>query len=155
MTRPPAAIIGIRPAVNAKCPRWLVPNCISNPSAVLPSGVIMTPALLIRRSIRRPTSTMSDAVPLMLDRHARSMSLPSNSASGTSLRRVSRAASIFSELRPVIVTDAPTDAKALAVSMPNPPVAPVMIACLPSSRIPSSTSLVVDTLLNVMSVSPL
>src|SRR5436305_1502115 len=34
--------------VNAKWPRWLVPNCSSKPSAVRPAGTIMIPALLTR-----------------------------------------------------------------------------------------------------------
>ena len=38
--------------VKAKWPRWLVPNCISNPSAVSCFGVHITPALLISRSMR-------------------------------------------------------------------------------------------------------
>src|SRR5713101_5624787 len=33
--------------VRAKCPRWLVPNCSSNPSRVACLGVSITPALLI------------------------------------------------------------------------------------------------------------
>ena len=40
-----------RRLVSAKWPRWLVPNCSSKPSAVATSGGIMTPALLISRSI--------------------------------------------------------------------------------------------------------
>ncbi len=38
--------------VNAKCPRWFVPNCSSNPSCVVRRGVYITPALSISRSMR-------------------------------------------------------------------------------------------------------
>jgi hypothetical protein len=39
---------GIKSSVRRKCPRWLVPNCISNPSSVRQFGHIMTPALLTK-----------------------------------------------------------------------------------------------------------
>jgi hypothetical protein len=51
-TRPSVrpSIVSIRRPVSAKWPRWLVPNCSSNPSAVWRRGVAITPALLISRS---------------------------------------------------------------------------------------------------------
>src|SRR5664279_2215936 len=39
-------------AVHAKCPRWLVPICSSNPSAVVRLGGAMMPALFTKMSIR-------------------------------------------------------------------------------------------------------
>jgi len=36
------------PTVKARCPRWLIPNCCSNPFGVRPQGVAMTPALFTR-----------------------------------------------------------------------------------------------------------
>ena len=37
---------------STKWPRWLVPNCVSKPSAVVPCGQAMTPALAISTSRR-------------------------------------------------------------------------------------------------------
>ncbi|COY15034.1 Uncharacterised protein [Mycobacterium tuberculosis] len=53
-TREPAtgSSRSINRPVNAKWPKWLVPNCISKPSAVVCRGVYITPALLISRSMR-------------------------------------------------------------------------------------------------------
>ena len=48
---PDARRVSSSRVVNTKCPRWLVPNCISNPSVVRANGHAITPALLIRRSI--------------------------------------------------------------------------------------------------------
>ena len=42
---------------STKWPRWLVPNWVSNPSAVLPNGQAMTPALAMTRSNGLPLST--------------------------------------------------------------------------------------------------
>ena len=54
---PPARSSGSRPSVRAKWPRWLVPNWSSKPSLVTwRSGGVMTPALLIRMSIGRPSA---------------------------------------------------------------------------------------------------
>lgn len=49
-------ILGNSNNVKRNGPRWLVPNCVSNPSTVLPWGVIITPALLISKSILRSVS---------------------------------------------------------------------------------------------------
>jgi hypothetical protein len=38
-------------AVNAQCPRWSTPSCISNPSTVRRCGIAITPALFTRTSI--------------------------------------------------------------------------------------------------------
>ena len=53
MRAPGAAFFskGITKLVRRKWPKWLVPICISNPSSVLVSGQVITPALLIRMSI--------------------------------------------------------------------------------------------------------
>ena len=48
----PPASRGRRRFTSRKCPRWFVPNCVSNPSAVRPSGVAMTPALAMITSRR-------------------------------------------------------------------------------------------------------
>ena len=47
---PAWASAGSRPRVRAMWPRWLVPSCISNPSAVSRRGMAITPALLTSRS---------------------------------------------------------------------------------------------------------
>src|ERR1035437_9913050 len=46
--------------VRAKWPRWLVPNCISKPSAVSLRGMAITPALLTRMS--RPSCSVEKSV---------------------------------------------------------------------------------------------
>ena len=38
-----ASSAGFKSWNSRKCPTWLVPNCVSNPSSVRPSGVAMTP----------------------------------------------------------------------------------------------------------------
>ena len=42
--------------VRRKCPKWLVPICISNPSLVLLSFLLATPALFTRMSMRSRSS---------------------------------------------------------------------------------------------------
>lgn len=44
--------VGSSSPVSAKWPRWFVPNCVSKPSAVVPYGSAITPALLTSRSRR-------------------------------------------------------------------------------------------------------
>ena len=43
-----------RPVARAKWPRWLVPNCVSQPCAVTPCGLSMTPALFDQDVQRSP-----------------------------------------------------------------------------------------------------
>src|SRR3546814_20930571 len=50
MKRPPDFISEAMRLTRTKCPKWLVPNCVSNPSSVLPKGQAMTPALAITTS---------------------------------------------------------------------------------------------------------
>ncbi len=43
-----ASSVGLSSWNKRKCARWFVPNCSSNPSAVLPSGVIIIPAFAMK-----------------------------------------------------------------------------------------------------------
>ena len=100
--------------VNAKCPRWLVPNCSSNPSLVLDFGGIMTPALLIRMS-RPPSVGNPEANSSTLERSARSSTETETSELGNSSRILSLAASPLAEFLHAMITEAPLDARALAM----------------------------------------
>jgi NAD(P)-dependent dehydrogenase (short-subunit alcohol dehydrogenase family) len=59
-------------------PRWLAPNWVSNPSAVLPNGQAMTPALAMTRSNGLPSSTSASAHARTLWSDARSSSTSSS-----------------------------------------------------------------------------
>ena len=54
-------ILSRRRLVKRKCPKWLVPICISNPSSVLKWGQVITPALFRRTSIRSSLALISYA----------------------------------------------------------------------------------------------
>src|SRR6516165_5727171 len=88
--------------VRAKCPRWLVPSCSSNPSSVVCFGGNITPALLISRSIL-----------------------------GCRARSWAAAALPFSASRTASTTEAPRAARTWAVSNPRPVFAPVTTASRP------------------------
>jgi hypothetical protein len=78
--------------VSAKCPRWLVPNCSSNPCAVTcRRGTAITPALLTSRS--RPSSRPASrpASRATESRSARSSATGSTTAPGTWRTIASRA----------------------------------------------------------------
>ena len=75
-TRAPAAATraGHRRTVSAKCPRWLVANCSSQPGPTRVSGAAMTPALLMSRCSGSPRSRNRLANARTLARSARSSS---------------------------------------------------------------------------------
>ncbi len=75
--------------VNAKWPKWFVPNCNSKPSLVsCRCGGVMTPALLIRMSIGRPSAVSSSPSVATLGSDDRSSCRMLSLAWGTS-RRIS------------------------------------------------------------------
>jgi hypothetical protein len=129
---------GKRRAVNRKWPRWLVPNCISKPSAVRASGHAMTPALLTRTSRRSMRASNSSAEVRMLSRSARSTcwKLVAPPISSTTARPLASS-------RPHSTTRAPADANARADSLPSPLVAPVTAMVRPLRSRPATTSSVV------------
>lgn len=112
--------------VRAKWPRWLVPNCSSKPSAVVCFGVYITPALLIRRSMRGCAARRSAAAD-------RIESMEVRSRAWTVTSPVIRAAARlpFSMSRTARTTAAPRSASIRAVSKPSPVLAPVTIATRP------------------------
>ena len=129
---PPTAASGSSSnPVSAKCPRWLVPNWSSKPSAVSPRGGIITPALLISMSIRGWSAAIPAANPRTDSSAARSSTRASTAASGVSAVIRSRAASPLARSRAVITTVAPAAASARAVSRPRPLLAPVTTARRP------------------------
>jgi hypothetical protein len=70
--------------VNAKCPRWLAPNCNSNPSLVVSrSGGVITPALLMRMSMGLPSALSSSPSAATLANDDRSRFLIVSFAFGT------------------------------------------------------------------------
>src|SRR5215469_1720844 len=118
-------------AVNAQCPRWSTPNCISKPSAVLASGIPITPALLISRSMLLCAAMICAAAARTDACEARSSATSSSAASGALLRISPTAAAAFFWLRTAITTCAPFAASWRAVSSPSPPLAPVTTAVRP------------------------
>ena len=77
--------------VRAKWPRWLVPNCISKPSAVSRRGMAITPALLTRM-FKPSCSAENPAANFRTEaRSARSSGSSRTSAAGTGWRIRSRA----------------------------------------------------------------
>src|SRR3954453_16234773 len=112
--------------VNAKWPRWLVPNCSSKPSAVRPAGTIMIPALLTR--------TWSG--PVQASANARTEARSARPRGGPSTRPGISAAAARprSRSRTARTTEAPAVARACAVARPRPLVAPVTTTVRPSWR---------------------
>src|SRR5580765_1807077 len=103
--------------VSAKWPRWLVPICISKPSAVLACGIAITPALLISTSIRPDQSSANALTDSSEARSSRRTSLaPPTSAAACRPLASSRTAS---------TTRAPAPASASAACLPIPLFAPV------------------------------
>src|SRR6478735_10275775 len=134
VTRPrPARSSGSRRPVRAKWPRWLVPSCSSNPSAVTcRSGGVITPALLISRWIGSPSARRRSASAATDASDDRSRSWRTTRAPGTCSRTRSTAASPLVRLRTGISTSAPAPARAAAMPRPIPSLAPVTTARLPS-----------------------
>src|SRR3954453_16271768 len=110
--------------VRAKCPRWLVPNCSSKPSAVLPCGTAMIPALLIRTS-SAPDQPSAKARALSSDARssARTSHVPGKAAATRSPLATSRTAS---------TTCAPARVGSRAVTATRPLDAPVTTTVRPA-----------------------
>src|SRR4051794_40619898 len=140
-------------AVSAQWPRWLVPNCISKPSAVRRSGMPITPALLTRRSSVSWAARMRSAAARTEAWFERSSSTTSSDASGWVASMSATAAATFSWLRAAITTWAPAAASARAVSRPSPPLAPVTTAVRPSCEGMSATVHAIMRLLTECSFS--
>ena len=101
-----------------------MPNCSSKPSAVRLSGGIITPALLISRSMS----------PCQAAAKARTESRLARSSGRTSVvpAMVAAAASPLAWSRTASTTVAPALASAAAAAWPMPLLAPVMITVLPA-----------------------
>ncbi len=146
----PSARARRRPVVSAKCPRWLVANCSSHPSAVRSRSLRTTPALSTSRCSGPCHSSASRAG---LDRSARSSSTTVGVRT-PGIRPISSAASRpFNRLRTASVTTAPATASARAVSTPRPDDAPVTRARTPSSETPSTTSSAVLCAVNLVVIN--
>src|SRR3954452_4546697 len=114
--------------VSAKWPRWFVPSCISNPSAVVRRGSAITPALLKSRS-RSPSHALANS---RTDaRSARSRRATSMAASGASDPIRAAASSPLPASRTASVTAAPWRASCKAIWSPRPLLAPVTTARRP------------------------
>ena len=102
--------------VKAKCPRWLVPNCISKPSVVTRAGMAMTPALLTRMS--NPSWLLRNAFAKvrMESRSARSSDANSIDAAGQASEIRATASSPLFQSRQASITWAPWVASCRAVS---------------------------------------
>src|SRR3984957_13323727 len=130
---------------STKWPRWLAPNWVSNPSAVLPYGQAMTPAFAMTRSNGLPLSTSALAQARTLSSDARSSSTSSNPPLfAPPARKPAVAALALLRSRAAPTTSAPWAASARAVSTPRPADTPVTSTRLPLKFTPSSTSPVVD-----------
>ncbi len=109
--------------VSAKCPRWLVPNCISKSSAVRAAGMAITPALLISTSMLPSRFSANSRIEARSARSNRRTSvLPEREAAARSPRSVSRTA---------ITTRAPARASSRVVTNPRPLLAPVTTTVRP------------------------
>src|SRR5215218_2350214 len=118
-----------RSPVSAKWPRWLVPSWSSNPSAVVPCGGAITPALLTSRS-SGPSWAAANA--RTDSRLPRSSDASAGSAPGAAAARTSAsAASPLPRLRQASRTAAPFRASSRAITSPSPLLAPVTTARRP------------------------
>src|ERR1700758_5490405 len=136
---------------NTKWPRWLVPNCVSKPSAVRPNGVAITPALAITTSKGSPFASNASAQARTLFMLARSSSTTSKlpPLAAASLRTCSVAAFAFGKSRAAPTTCAPCAARERAVSTPSPAETPVTRMRFPRKSTPDRTSSVVEVAPNV------
>mmetsp|Transcript_20293 Transcript_20293/g.68893 ORF Transcript_20293/g.68893 Transcript_20293/m.68893 type:complete len:240 (+) Transcript_20293:1455-2174(+) len=121
--------------VSAKWPRWFVPNCRSNPSAVSwRSGRAMTPALSMSTSTLGTLLLSSLAHARTLSRLVRSsLTNPTLSLPERCLM-ASTAARPLVSLRHAIITSLPSMASFTADSSPRPVFPPVMSVVLPASE---------------------
>ena len=105
---PGSAAAAAGAATRAKWPRWLVPNCSSNPSAVVcRSGGVMTPALLMRRWIGAPSCAQRRRRAPPRSRARRGRASPATASPGGCSRILAMAASPLRGLRTGMTTSAP------------------------------------------------
>ena len=122
-----------------------MPNCVSNPSAVVARGGAITPG--VGDEHIEPVVVGEHAVAEAPHRRQRrEVDLPQlDVAPGRRPARTGSAArSPFSRSRTASMTLAPWAASARAVSCPSPADAPVTSVCVPLRSMPSRTSSVVD-----------
>ena len=125
--------------MSRKWPRWLVPNCVSNPSAVLPWGAFMTPALLTSPSSRSCRRRSAGANPRTESRLPRSSS--STSADPRRSESPATASSPAETRRHAATTCAPWVTSCVIVASPAPELAPVTTYTRPPrSRVRSAGS---------------
>src|SRR4051795_13133183 len=130
----PSASSGHSRLASAKCPRWLVANCASQPGPTRVSGEAMIAALLMRMSTLPPRSSTRSAKPRTLSRSPRS-------SSSTRTRSMPASTSVACcGRRAGTITSAPAPLSARTVSSPRPEEPPVTIASRPPRSMPSSTS---------------
>ena len=132
---------------STKWPRWLVPNWVSNPSAVLPHGrrhdagvgddEIERPAVGDQRVGAGAHALQRGQVELD--------ELKSAAVRGAGAHRARSPPWPCSRSRAAPTTSAPCAASARAVSTPRPAETPVTSTRLPLRSTPSSTSSVVDS----------
>src|ERR1700722_13093770 len=139
---------------STKWPRWFVPNCVSNPSAVWPKGVAITPALAIATSKNCPFASSSSAHSRTFLRLARSSATSSKlpPAVAASLLTCAVAASAFFKSRAAPTTFAPRAASDRAVSTPRPAETPVTRIRLPCRFTPDRTPSVVEVAPNTSTI---
>ena len=142
---PAAARAPCSRVARAKWPRWLVANCISQPSGVRIRGEAMIPALLMSMSSgpsQAAANAATEAWSARSSRATRTCLLPVVPVMSSAVR------SPASTLRTARVTSAPAPASARAVSMPIPDAPPVTMARRPVRSMPSTTSAAVDSAVN-------
>mmetsp|Transcript_14543 Transcript_14543/g.43974 ORF Transcript_14543/g.43974 Transcript_14543/m.43974 type:complete len:224 (-) Transcript_14543:257-928(-) len=135
---------GSNAVVSAKCPTWLVPQCISNPSLVNERGTNITPALRMRKSMDASFCSWRDSWRTLL-RSARSSCFTTIDPLRVPVLeaiRLATASPAASSLL-VMMTLAPAQASACTVSAPIPLFPPVTTAVLPSRLNPLTISIAV------------
>lgn len=106
-------IRGRRSKVKRKWAKWLVPNCVSNPSSVSPLGHIITPALFMSMfiwgSVSRIRWANSRTDFKELRSHFSNTKLPFSDKSWQAISMSFMASSALSLLRQAIITRAPAN----------------------------------------------
>jgi hypothetical protein len=118
-------------------------------------GHIITPALLIKRSIRGNRAAMSSAPRRTESRSKRSSTASSMSAFGTRCRMPSAAALPLASSRTTDTIFAPRSARTRAVSTPRPAEPPVRTTVLPERSMPALASSAVVSALKALAMSGL
>ena len=108
-----------------------MPNCSSKPSAVRPYGGIITPALLISRSIPSQADLIWPAATRTDSSEARSSGTTRTSAPGAAARIRVTASCALPWSRQPRINRAPRPASTRAASKPMPELPPVITAVRP------------------------